>query len=313
MPGLFVVGEVAGIPLINRAMKSGFDAIDFIANRLQVDGRGGDAEAVDVLIAGAGPAGLGAATKAKSLGLSYAVCEKSTAAATIRHYPRSKIVQAAPIDVPEYGSFFQEDDESKEGLVRRWEDIIARTGVVVNEREQVVDIKRRSDGLFTTEVQGGKQYLSRFVVLAIGMRGTPRQLGLPGECAERVAYLLVDPNEHRERQILVTGGGNAACEAALALSDPGLLNQVTLCHRGTVLKEVTAQNSQAIDTAVREGRMQVISDAQLTAIRPGSVVVRTPAGEQEIANQFIFAMIGAELPTKFLRAVGVKLTRKGGR
>jgi thioredoxin reductase len=312
VPGVFIIGECAGTPLINRAMKSGFDAIDFITNRLEMSGRTGGDDVVDVLIAGAGPAGLGAATKAKSLGLSYVLCEKSTPAATIQSYPRAKIVQAAPIDIPEYGTFFQEDDESKEGLVRRWQDIIARSGVVVHEREEVTAVSRDGDGLLVTEVTGGTRYRSRFVVLAIGNRGTPRRLGLAGETVERVAYLLIDPADYRERKILVVGGGNSACEAALALAAPELLNEVTLSHRGSVLKGVTPQNAQAVDNAAREGHLTVVADSALKEIREASVMLDTPGGPREVPNAFIFALVGAELPTKFLRTIGIRLRRKGG-
>jgi thioredoxin reductase (NADPH) len=312
IPGLYIVGELAGVPLINRAMKSGFDAIDFIQNRLQMDGGSVPDGVVDVLIAGAGPAGLGAATRAKSKGLSYLLLEKVTPAATIAGYPRAKVVQSAPIDIPEYGTFFQETDETKEALTRRWEDIVARVGLSVNEREEVVAIEREPTGALLTKAQSGKVYRSRTIVLAIGVRGTPRRLGVPGETPERVAYALVDAQEFRERKLLVGGGGNAACEAALALSEPSLLNQVTLSHRGPVLKDVTSQNSQAIDVALREGRLAVEPDSGVKEIRAGSVTLKTPSGEKEIPNDLVFAMIGAELPTKFLRAIGVKLVRKGG-
>jgi len=312
IPGLFIIGELAGVPLINRSMKSGFDAIDFIHNRIEVDGRQGEPDVLDVLIAGAGPAGLGAATRAKSLGLTYALCEKETAAATIKNYPRAKIVQAAPIDVPAYGTFFQSDDESKDGLMRRWQDIIARTGIVVSERQQIVELKRTEAGFFLTRTQSKDEYASRFVVLAIGVRGTPRRLGVPGETPDRVLYSLIDAGEYRGKTILVVGGGNAACEAALALADPELLNQVTLAHRGPVLKDVTTQNSQDVDDAAREGRLDVVANATIGEIGPDEVVLRCPDGDREIPNDVIFAMIGAELPTKFLRTIGVRLARKGG-
>jgi thioredoxin reductase len=312
IPGLFIVGELAGVPLINRSMKSGFDAIDYVHNRIELDGRRGGSDVLDVLIAGAGPAGLGAATRAASLGLSYVLCEKDTAAATIKNYPRAKIVQAAPIDVPQYGTFFQSDDESKEGLMRRWQDIIARTGILVSERQQIVELKRSSDGIFLVRTAAGEDYKCRFVVFAIGVRGTPRRLDVSGETPGRVVYSLIDPTEYRGKSVLVTGGGNAACETALALADPELLNQVTLAHRGPVLRAVTAQNSQAVDTAAREGRLEVVANSAVGEICSSSVILQCPSGDRDIPNDVIFAMIGADLPTKFLRKIGVRLVRKGG-
>jgi thioredoxin reductase (NADPH) len=338
--GIYIIGELAGVPLVNRAMKSGFDVVDFIANRLGSDRAATDDEAgaeghaevssqddnavgsdgeeasdeqeLDLLIAGSGPAGLGAATRAQSLGLSYVVCEKSTAAATIRDYPRAKIIQAAPVDIPDYGSFFQEDDESKDALVRRWEDIIARTGVVMREREEVQAIQPQSGGGFVVEVRNGKQYRTRSVVLAIGMRGTPRRLGVAGETSERVAYNLIDAAEFRERDILVVGGGNAAVEAALALSQPELLNRVRLSIRGPVLKGITPQNSSDVDAAAAEGQLEIVGSSKMGEIREQTVTLSTPEGEVELQNDMIFAMIGAELPIGFLKTTGIKLARKGG-
>lgn len=312
VPGIFIVGECAGVPLINRAMKSGFDAIDFIVNRLENQQRSTDSSVLDVVIAGAGPAGLGAATKAQSLGISYVLCEKGTAASTIKNYPRAKLVQAAPVDIPEYGTFFQEDDETKEGLVRRWEDIIARTGVIVNEREEVASIKPADNGELRTQVNNEKQYQSRYAILAIGNRGTPRRLGVPGERPERVSYLLIDAADYRDKRILVVGGGNSACEAALALSSPDLLNDVTLSYRGAVLRGVTPQNSQDVDKAEEEDQIRIVRDSRLREIRDASVVLDTPEGELELPNDCVFALIGAELPTKFLRETGIKLKKKGG-
>jgi thioredoxin reductase len=135
---------------------------------------------------------------------------------------------------------------------------------------------------------------------------------VPGATPDRVLYSLIDATEHRGKSILVSGGGNAACEAALALADPELLNQVTLAHRGPVLKDVTTQNSQAVDNAAREGRLQVIVNSTIGEIRPGKVLLHRSDGDQEIPNDVIFVMIGADLPTKFLRLIGVRLARKGG-
>ncbi len=307
------------MPLVNRAMKSGFDVIDFIANRL---GREAGAErskdfspedeVLDVLIVGSGPAGLGASTRAQSLGLTCVVCEKSTAAATIRDYPRAKIIQAAPVDIPDYGSFFQEEDESKDALVRRWEDIIARTGVAMREREEVVDIQSHAEGGFVVEIESGKAYRAHNVVLAIGTRGTPRRLGVDGEVPDRVFYNLIDAEEYRELDILVVGGGNAAVEAALDLSQPELLNRVTLAHRGPVLKGITPLNSSNIDTAAAEGQLELVPNATMDGIQPSTVLLGTPNGSLEIPNGVIFAMIGAELPMRFLKKVGVKMAKKGG-
>ena len=180
------------------------------------------------------------------------------------------------------------------------------------EQEEAIGVQPHADGGFVVEVRGDKQYRTNAVVLAIGMRGSPRRLGIDGETADRVFYNLIDAEEYHEQDILVVGGGNASVEAALALSQPELLNRVTLAHRGPVLKGITPQNSSEIDTAAAESQLVIVPNAKMKEIRPAIAVVETPEGDRALPNHVIFALIGAELPTGFLRKIGVKLARKGG-
>ena len=312
VPGVYVVGELAGVPLINRAMKSGFDAVDFISMRLKATSETQDDDCFDVLIVGAGPSGLGAATRAQDLGVSFVFCEKSTVAATIRDYPRDKIVQSAPIEIPNYGTFFQEEDESKEDLIRRWNDVIARTGIRVREREEVIQLGRESPATFEARTSTGNAYRSRFVILALGVRGAPRRLGVPGESSARVFYLLEDASVHREKKILIVGGGDAACEAALALCAPGLQNRVVMAHRGASLRNVTSRNAQEIDGALREGALEVLPDVRVAEITGADVRLEdSTGGSRRVACDEIFVFVGAEPPTGFLQSVGVRLQDRG--
>jgi thioredoxin reductase len=163
-----------------------------------------------------------------------------------------------------------------------------------------------------TETDTGLQYRSRTVVLALGMRGTPRRLGVEGEVPERVAYLLIDAAEIRDRDILVVGGGNAAIEAALDLAEPGLGNRVTVSYKRAVLTSITAENAKRVDEAVAHKLFDLVTASNLIEIHEDNIVLDTAAGRRVINNQMIFAMIGAELPMGFLRGVGIKLARKGG-
>jgi len=328
VPGLYVVGETAGTASINLAMRSGRQAVEFVASALKGLKPAVQPEVYDVAIVGCGPAGIGATTTAKSQGLSYIALEKTTAAATIRNYPRGKFVQSTPIDINEYGTFMMEGDNSKEGLVKRWQEMLATTQVTIEEREEVTKIKRAGD-LFEISTASGKNFKTRFVILAIGVRGSPRKLNLPGETPERVFYNLIEPEEYHDRHILVVGGGNAGAEVTQALANPELRNIVSYSYRDATLgPPVTPENAEKISALQQQGLITAYPMSQLLEIKEGKVVLapRTAqsapnltggpgtvviAEHRELENDVIFAMLGADLPTRLMKAFGIQMIRKG--
>ncbi|MBV8770767.1 MAG: NAD(P)-binding domain-containing protein [Deltaproteobacteria bacterium] len=320
---LYIVGEAAGTASINLAMRSGRQVIEAIANELRHATPPVRADLYDVVIVGCGPAGLGATATARVLGLRYATLEKLTPASTLRSYPRAKFVQATPIDIAEYGSFFLEGDNSREELIKEWEKIISKLGLVINDREEVVGVLREQDHLVVKTARGNS-YPSTTVVLAIGVRGNPRHLNLPGEVPERVHYSLIEPDEFTHRKILVVGGGNAGAETVQALAEARLGNTISYSFRSPVLANVTPENADAVVALQKAKTITIYPATAIAEIRPHRVVLQSvksiaresnpesaPVGPIEIENDFIFAMIGAELPTAFLQAIGIKMVSKG--
>jgi len=327
VPRLYIVGETAGTASINLAMRSGRQSIEFISNLLKFDKTATAPDVYDIAIVGCGPAGISASATAISHGLKYVALEKMTAISTIKAYPRGKFVQATSIDIAEYGSFFMEGDTSKESLLSTWEKIIAQTGVKPNEREEVLTITRTGD-LFEVKTSADRIYKAKFVVMAIGVRGSPRHLGLGGETPERVAYNLIEPEEYQNKKLLVVGGGNAGAEVAQALANPELHNQVSFSFRTPTLgPPVTPENAEKISALQQKGLLTVYPASQVKELKLGKVVLAPLAGggpdrqagagavvltqPAEIDNDFIFAMLGAELPTRFMKSTGIKMIKKG--
>jgi thioredoxin reductase len=311
--------------LIKTAINEGRIVIDHIRQRAGTNGHaasnghghgpsdalpgnaGGDAEGVaDVIIVGAGPAGLSASLTAQQYGLRYVTLEQGEVASTIRQYPRHKFLMAEPVEMPLYGSLYIADS-TKEALVSVWENIIANTGVQVRTNERVERLTRE-DGVFVAETSAAK-YRSGQVVLAMGKRGTPRRLGVPGEDSNKVSYKLIEAESYSDNEILVVGGGDSALEAALALSRDKR-NRVTLSYRKDTFERARERNQQAIAQAERDGLVQVLRRSEVSEIRPAAVLLSTPDGPQEIPNEFVFVMVGGESPEGFLRKTGIEIVEK---
>jgi thioredoxin reductase len=320
---LYLIGEAAGTASINLAMRSGRQVIEAIAAELKQLGPAVQPGLYDVAIIGCGPAGLGATATAQALGLKYVTLEKMTPASTLRAYPRAKFVQATPIDIEEYGTFFLEGDNSREELIREWDRIISQLKLTINDRQEILDIVRESD-LFRVITARHDVFKARCVVLAIGVRGNPRHLNMPGDEPGRVHYMLIDADEYHGREILVVGGGNAGAEVAQALADPRLGNRVTYSFRAPVLTNVSRENAEKIGELQRARRIDLYPATALTAIRPGKIVlspVKLASGARatgpllrepvELTNELIFALIGAELPAGFLKKIGIRMGSKG--
>ena len=321
VPGVFIVGELGGMGLIKTAINEGKLVIDRLRQRLAASGawnperdeHGAIApchedqnEPYDVLIAGAGPAGLSASLAAHQSGLHYLTVDQGEVASTIRNYPRHKFLMAEPIEMPLYGSLYI-GDGTKETLLTVWESILANTGVRVRTGEGVRTI-RRQNGTFIVET-AKSSYTARNVVLALGKRGTPRKLDVPGEELSKVAYRLIEAETYSDQDILIVGGGDSAIEAALAVSK-GHRNRVTLCYRGDEFKRLRERNQVQLHDAEAQGRIQVLRKSQVREVRAASVVLDHDGQIVELPNDYVFVLIGGVSPDEFLRKTGVEIVEK---
>jgi thioredoxin reductase len=321
--GVYIAGELSGMGLIKTAINEGRMTIDSIKRQLEASGEWAppavnpdrnvisSAEAApdapyDVTIIGAGPAGLSASLAAQQNGLRYLTLEQGEVAATIRNYPRHKFLMAEPVEMPLYGSLYV-GDGTKESLLTVWETILANTGVRIQTNEGVDSIVREGPVFRVHTVKGA--YQTKNVVLALGKRGTPRRLGIPGEELSKVTYRLIEADSYEGKDILVVGGGDSAIEAALALSKASR-NRVTLSYRGSLFNRARERNRRMIDEAEQQGRVNIIRESHLIRILPHCVQLVSGNKAFELPNQFVFVLIGGESPEGFLRKIGIEIVEK---
>jgi thioredoxin reductase/Pyruvate/2-oxoacid:ferredoxin oxidoreductase delta subunit len=302
--GLYVVGELGGMGLIRNAIWQATQAIAHVvkaAPRAPADG-------VQVLIAGAGPAGLAAAITAKAAGLTFQVLEQSEMGGSMLHYPRRKLVMTHPATLPGVGPFpFREVE--KEPLIRFWRATADKLGIAVHEQTTLLKIERLAQGFLARTTRG--DYRAGAVILALGRRGSPRRLEVPGEQCAKVMYRLLEPEQFDGRPVLVVGGGSAALEAALSLAErPG--TAVTLCHRRDVFAGSRAALIDKLLAAERAGRVEVLRNARVTLIADSAVTMDVAGASVERANDAVFVMIGGTPPYELLKASGIDLEKKFG-
>lgn len=298
LPNIFVAGELGGLGLIRNAIAQGTAVIHEIASRV---GRTQEEDAYDVVIVGAGPAGLASALSAKEHGLRYLVLEQETIGGTIMHYPRRKIVLTSPFELPLWGRV-KFTEVSKEEFLRFWERVLDRTQLNVKTSEKVLSIIPGESGYVVGTPRG--IYATRTVVLAMGRRGTPKKLGVPGEDLAKVMYQLLDAGSYVNSNVLVVGGGDSAVEAAIALSLRGR-NRVTLSYRRESFTRIKQRNENAIGEAIRRNQITVLFNSTVREILPDVVLLESGDGMKTVNNDVVFVFAGGELPFGFLRDVGI--------
>ena len=306
--GMFVVGELGGMGLIRNAFEQARQCIEGIArsnSRARED-------VLDVLIVGCGPAGLAASLHCKHHDLKFLTIEKEDIGGAVRYYPRKKLVMTFPLEVPGYGKLnFKQI--VKEDLIALWEDIITKAGIgpFLKTREAMLGIERGRDHTFDVKTDKGA-YRARHIVLAIGRRGVPRKLDIPGEHSSHVAYSLIEPEHYQGNKVVVVGGGDSAVEAALALADqPG--NKVRLSYRKDSFSRIKAGNRAKIEAAIESGAVDFLPNTNLTKIYPDAVEYRNGTDMvHRIPNEYVFVMIGGTLPTGMLKELGIAIDTKFG-
>lgn len=304
IPGISIAGELGGMGLIRNAVEQGRQAIEHIARVLD---RSHQAE-YDLLIVGAGPAGISGSLTAKKHGLKFLTLEQDSMGGTVFTFPRKKVVMTSPMDLPLHGRV-KMVETSKRELLELWQRVLTKQDIHVIEQTKAERIHPQGNH-FLISTSAGQEITAKHVLLAIGRRGTPRKLNIPGEETEKVAYRLLEPEQIQNEHILVVGGGDSAVEAALQLSDN---NQVVLSYRKEAFSRIKPRNSERIQEAIQQGRLDVRFNTNLRVIGKNEVILANGgAGDQQIRNDRVYIFAGGELPTQFLNKIGIQITRKFG-
>lgn len=304
VPNLFIAGELGGLALIKNAVNQGRDCIDAIAQRLRSSARTPmDSTLWDVIIVGAGPAGISASLRAAEHGLRALTLERETVGGTVSKYPRQKLVMTSPVEFPLHGRF-SKTSLSKEDLLAFWQKIMGRTDLNIRTDEGVDSVQSDTAGVFHVRTNKAAEHRSRAVVLAMGRSGTPRKLGVKGEELPHVLYRLIEADHYTGKNILVVGGGDSAVEAAMGLAHQQG-NRVTLSYRRAEFSRLKDRNEKRIAEQIASRRVEVLFNSMPVEFRTGSVFIDVGGEVRELPNDFVWIFAGGTSPSEFLRSAGI--------
>lgn len=305
VPNMFIVGELGGLALIRNAVNQGRDCVDFIQRRIESGSSPkGDGDVADVCIVGAGPGGISASLRSIENGLSYITLDQDKLGGTVAKYPRQKLVMTSPVEFPLHGKF-KTLEISKEELLDFWGSVFQKSGLQVREQEKVDNIERGDGGVFTITTTAGS-YKANHVILALGRRGTPRKLGVPGEEHPKVMYSLIEADAYKNANILIVGGGDSAVEAAMGLAHQKG-NKVTLSYRKPEFSRIKERNTQRLEECIQSNMLEVILESNPVKIAEDSVTLEVKGSTKELSNDYVWVFAGGIPPNAFLEKVGIQL------
>lgn len=304
--GIYIAGELGGMGLIKNSVEQGQQAIASIVKSK----KSSKENVIDVVIIGAGPAGISATLASKKHSLTSVTLEQDSLGGTVYTFPRAKIVMTSPMDLPLYGKA-KLYDTSKDELLQLWKKVITEHDLEIIENTKVEQIIPIENETFKIVTNTGTEYICNNVLLSIGRRGSPRKLNIPGEDTAKVAYRLLEPERIQDKKVLVVGGGDSAIETVLLLKDD---NDAILSYRKDKFSRLKPKNKEKINQAIDDGTIKVIFNSNLMSIHDDHVVVKADENDKpgELENDLVYIFAGGELPTGFLQKAGVEITKRFG-
>ena len=302
--GLFVIGDVTGLPLVKIAANQGREVVE----RMEKSGlfkHSGSLDGLDIVIVGGGPAGISAAIECEKRGLKYVLLERAELASTVRTFPKGKKVYAEPHAIKNISELDVDEDLDRDVFLKVVSDAVADNKLKFKEGVEVSKIQKIQDRQFEVQTKSGTTFPARQVLIAIGRQGQPRKLKIDGcdDCA-KVTYRLHTREDYNNEDVLVVGGGNSAIEAALMLKDH---NRVTISYRGDDFFRAKVENRRLLDKAIKNGEIKAILKSNLTHSRPDEVDLEVGGETQTLKNDKVIILIGTLPPIEFLMDTGMEL------
>ena len=305
VPGIYIAGELGGMGLIKNAVEQGKQAVENMIKAIKA----GHSADYDLVVVGAGPAGISASLTAKKHGLKFVCLEQDSLGGTVFTFPRSKIVMTKAMELPLYGKV-KLSETTKTELLDLWNDALGKNEITIRENTKAEKMIPQK-GHFVVKTSAGDELTTKRILLSIGRRGSPRKLGVPGEETEKVAYRLLEPEDISGKEILVVGGGDSAVESALLLADQ---NNVAISYRRDAFSRIKPKNNERIKKAVEDGKVDVKFNTNVKEIKKEEVILTENETGEDISlkNDLVYIFAGGELPTQFLEKTGIKITKKFG-
>jgi thioredoxin reductase (NADPH) len=310
--GVYIAGELGGMGLIRNAATQGRQAAEHILRGDPERGpRRGSGDVFDVLVVGAGPAGISATLRLMAEGLRVLLVDREGLGGTILHYPRAKLVMTGPLEFPLYGKIDRRT-LTKEELLTIWADIGTKYPLPLVTGPLVTGLSPSGDHAWTVHSDRG-DWRAANVILALGGRGSPRKLEVSGEELTKVSYRLLEPEPFAGRHVLVVGGGNSAVETAVALSEYGRCASVTISYRRAQFARCRAANRLKIETAIQQGAVQALMNTEVRSILTDQVVMTGPDYPvRPLRNDAVIVQVGGTSPAELLSSLGIQLVTKFG-
>ena len=266
---------------------------------------------LDLLIIGAGPAGLSAAHSAAQEGLSYLVVEKGTIADTIRHYPVGRTLFSTPNELEMFEGALKpcRDKPTREELLSHYVHFVLDHDLKINTGEEVVEVRKLADSFSIRTTQN--DYEASRILFAIGAMAHPRLLNIPGEDLSKIHHLFVEPYPYVRRDALVVGGGNSAAEAALFLAEEGARTTLAIWREDWENRDPKAGAMkhwvrQPLEQQIAAGHLRVILYKEINTITERDVTLSSEEGETlTIANDVVFVLIGSDADLTLMKKLGV--------
>ena len=276
-------------------------------------------EQLDLLIIGAGPAGISAADAAAREGLRYLVIEKGLIADTIFHYPIGQTVFSTPNELEMREGKLKpcREKPTREELLSHYVRFALDEELRINTEEEAKEIERLDDTEGFKVRTTRNEYRASRILFAIGAMAYPRRLGVSGEELPKVHHRFTEAYPFVRKDVTVIGGGNSAAEAALFLAEEGA--RPTLCiwrtdweNRDPKMNAIKHWVRTPLESQLEQGRLRLLFFKEVLEITPTELRIKHEDGETiTLSNDAVFILIGSDADLTLLRQAGVEIKREG--